>query len=156
MTPEYVCELKFRPNIELISVVRRFVSSFFEQILKDPDAISRVALVTHELLENAVKYSINGESILRVEANGTSPSQISITVSNLASQEHIAQLQRLFEEMRSESDPFVYYQKMMQRSVKRSEGSGLGLARILAEAEMALDYRVNGELISIQAQAEAR
>jgi hypothetical protein len=158
MTPEkvYSCELKFRPNIELISIVRRFVASFFECVLRDPDAISRVALVTHELLENAVKYSTNGESILRVEANATAPIRLSITVSNRASPEQIKLLQEIFEEMRGAGDPFVYYQKMMQRSAKLSEGSGLGLARILAEAEMTLDYQLTDDLISIRAQAEVK
>src|SRR6185436_764691 len=64
------CELSFEQKPELVSIVRRFVSDFYHRTLADPDATSRVALATHELLENAVKYSRDGHAKVRIEVSG--------------------------------------------------------------------------------------
>lgn len=88
-------ELTFAPSLELIPVVRRFVSAFYEELLSHADAASRLALATHELLENTVK----------------------------------------------------------RRHARRQDGSGLGLARIAAEAEMTLEHEVRGDVLSLTARA---
>src|SRR6478609_7914316 len=64
------CELSFEKRPELVSIVRRFVTDFYDRTLGDPDAISRLALATHELLENAVKYSRDGRAKVRIEVSG--------------------------------------------------------------------------------------
>ena len=48
--------LVFRPNIKLVSTVRRFTGEFYRRVLVDQDLASRLALATHEMLENAVTY----------------------------------------------------------------------------------------------------
>src|SRR5215813_14153780 len=63
--PIYI-ELRFSPSPELIPIVRRFVSSFYERLLSHADAASRLALATHELLENTCKYSLDGISSLHL------------------------------------------------------------------------------------------
>ena len=143
-------ELTFRPNFELISVVRRFVSAFYEHILSDRDATSRIALATHELLENATKYSTDGETAIRIEVTTTCQA-IRIRIWNRATREHINNLHERFAEMLQFSDPFVYYQKLMERSAKRKEGSGLGLARLRAEADMELSIEVDNDRVCIVA-----
>src|SRR5947208_408106 len=60
-------ELTFAPNLELVSVVRQFISTFYAQILADTETVHRVALAAHELLENAVKYSTDGETTIRMD-----------------------------------------------------------------------------------------
>jgi hypothetical protein len=55
--------------------------------------------------------------------------------------------------MRNSTDAFDYYQQVMRKNAKRREGSGLGLARICAEAEMAIDCEVEEDRISIRARA---
>lgn len=60
-------ELDFKPNVQLVSVVRRCVTELYQRFLDDPDGTSRVALATHELLENAVEYSRDGETTIRIE-----------------------------------------------------------------------------------------
>jgi len=145
--------LTFRPNVELISLVRRFVSSFYEHALPDRDTISRVALATHELLENAVKYSIDGETSIRIELV-TESDAIRIHISNRTDPSHLGALRQRFEEMTQFEDPFVYYQRMIERSAKRTDGgSGLGLARIRAEAEMSLACEIEGNNVCIVAHA---
>src|SRR5262245_42086658 len=136
---EAYLELKFRPNVELISAVRRFVSECYDEVLADSDAVARVALATHELLENGVKYSIDGQTTLRLQvSNAADTRTVTIKVWNRASAEHIASLRELFAAMAQATDPFAYYQGVMRKNMKRTDGSGLGLARIWCEAEMKL------------------
>src|SRR5690349_6476892 len=66
----YLFELRFTPNIRLVPIVRRFVSDFYREVFEDEEAISRMALVTHELMENAVQHSSGGEAHLLVEMRG--------------------------------------------------------------------------------------
>lgn len=143
-------EMHFSPTIEIISLVRQFVSSFYERSLVDPETTSRVALATHELLENACKYSIDGETKIRIEL-GAGRSTIRIRLTNRASQEHIASLQEQFAMMNQFPDPADYYRRMMVAAVRRNDGSGLGLARLRAEADMVLAMEVDGDRLSIVA-----
>lgn len=130
-------ELQFKPNAELVSTVRRFVSEFYERVCPDADAISRLALATHELLENAVKYSFDGETKLRVEVvRGTLPAMVAVRAWNQALPSHLETLKASLDALAKASDPFEHYQACMRISAKKTEGSGLGLARIAAEAEM--------------------
>jgi hypothetical protein len=150
-------ELTFRPNVELISIVRRFVSDFYERMLDDGDAVSRVALATHELLENAVKYSIDGETSLSLTFEpGDDISVLSIRLQNRTSPEHAAELRAIFDEMQREGDPFAHYQAVMARNAKRKVGSGLGLCRVRAEGEMTMSHTLEDDLVTIVAQTHVR
>ena len=150
-------EVSFRPNVELISVVRRFVSDFYARMFTDADKTSRVALATHELLENAVRYSTDGETRIRVEVlNQDSKSQVAaIRTWNLAAPDHVEAVRSVFEEMGCNADAFHHYQTLMRRTAKVVGGSGLGLARVRAEAEMELTYEVQGAILSIAAKTRA-
>jgi hypothetical protein len=147
-------ELAFRPNVELISIVRRFVSDFYDRMVDDADAVSRMALATHELLENAVKYSSDGATSLSITFAQAEPSSVvSIRLVNRASAEHIAALTAIFDEMKEYEDPFAHYQAVMARSAKRKVGSGLGLVRVRAEGEMTMSHSIEEDRVTILAQA---
>jgi len=145
-------ELNFRPNVQLVSVVRRFVSEFYQRTLGDPDGSSRVALATHELLENAVKYSKDGETTIRIEISTTgAPREVTIMLRNRAEESHIAAISAIVDGVAAAKDAFAYYQQLLHAKAKHREGSGLGLARICAEGEMKIAYTVNDDTVELLA-----
>jgi len=149
------CELSFERKPELVSIVRRFVSDFYDRTLGDPDATSRVALATHELLENAVKYSRDGRAKVRIDVSGVGQRvRVRIRTKNRGSLEDAEHIRSTIAEMTS-MDANVYYLKLMRKNAGRTDGSGLGLARIHAEAEMAMSVSCgkNGT-ITVSAETE--
>jgi hypothetical protein len=145
------CELRFRPNVELVSTVRKFVSSFYVKLL-DGDATERLALATHELLENAVKYSSTGETAIRIDIESVDPPRICIRTWNQASPEHVAQIVEAFRQSCETSNAFTLYQRLIERSATRTSGSGLGLARVRAECDMELSYVLDEDEVCIVAR----
>src|SRR5262245_10089429 len=91
-------ELRFRPNIELVSVVRRFVTDFYERFLSDPEGTSRVALATHEMLENAVKYSKDGETRIRIDVE-RDLGRIKIGLRNRAEPHHAKAIREILDDV---------------------------------------------------------
>ncbi len=153
-------DMSFAPTTRIVSVVRRFVMSLYERILEDNEMSSQLALVTHELLENAVKYNIDDETMLRVtltpQSDSLSEIAVTIRTRNRATPENIRVAERLITQVREAEDPFMFYQQLILASAEESEGSGLGLARIRAETEMTIDFSVDGDQIEIVAHAQVR
>lgn len=146
-------ELAFSPNVELISLVRNFVKDFYDRVLGDSDLTWRLALATHELLENAVKFATDNNTRLFVEVEREGVEvRVAIVTRNRAEPDQVAALRELFAEMNSSGDPEAYYQTLMRRSSKKTVGSGLGLGRIRAEAMLAMDYTITGDLVELRAQ----
>lgn len=145
----HVVDLSLVPNVELISSIRLFVTKFYQPTLS-ADAVSRVALATHELLENAMRYTDRPptEVRLRIEIRGDA---VVLQTWNNTDASHHEVVQGLFEEMNRAPDPLIHYCLLMKRNARR-EGSGLGLARIRAEGEMDLSY----ELVDSKLRIEAR
>src|SRR5436305_5551631 len=118
-------ELNFKPNVQLVSVVRRFVSEFYQRFLFDPDGTSRVALATHELLENAVKYSKDGETTIRIELEQTTtPRTVRVVLRNRAEPQHIKAIRELLDGVSKAPDAFAFYQQLIAHKAKTKAGSG--------------------------------
>jgi two-component sensor histidine kinase len=147
-------EICFRPTISTIANARRFVESLYEPLLEDPDILSRVAVATHELLENSLKYSLDGMAVIRVElSRAKAPCRVKVETRNKVSPERRAGLDEVFVEMEQCGDSSTYYQSAMHRSRMRKHGSGLGLARIWEEGEMQLFKSYEADEVRIVAVA---
>jgi hypothetical protein len=146
-------ELSFSPNVSLVSTVRRFVGEFYGKVLKDDSVASRLVVATHELLENAVRYSSDGQSAIRigVRPDGSNV-QVTIDTRNKTNPDHRSELMTLLSEMSGAASRDSFYQVLLRRTVKRKEGSGLGLGRIHAEAELDLSCRLDGEIVHLRAE----
>lgn len=140
--------LSFRPNIKLVSTVRRFTAEFYKRVLVDQELSSRLALATHELLENAVAYALDGETAVRIEIDGD---MLTIKTWNRSTYERVTALRTMIDEMNATENADEYYQSQLVRTAKRTDGSGLGLARIRAEAEMNLAYEIDKDRVCILA-----
>lgn len=148
-------ELTLDTDPRIVSITRRFVEQAMEKLVDDADAVFRVAMAAHELLENAAKYARNRQACLalRLEPDRDGGRQAVLTMMNQTSDDHIERLRRNFEEMNSREDPYDYYFELMRRNAADVNVSGLGLARIRAEGEMRLALDTIGSQVFIRATA---
>ncbi len=145
--------VSFRPNFRLVSTVRRFTEEFYQRMLGDQETSERIALATHELLENAIAYASDDETGVRVELTEDT---LTVRTWNRTSPERLESLKSMIDEMNQADDPAAYYQTLMSKTAYRTDGSGLGLARIRAEADMAITYEVTTDRVCIAAQTTVK
>src|SRR6185436_3018197 len=136
----------------LVSEVREFTSRFYEAVLKDDDALSRLAVATHELLENAVKNATDGVARVRVEFMPATQ-KIEIRTLNRPTPENLALLCRNIDAINAAPDLDLHYQRLLEESTVRTDGSGLGLGRIAAEARFAIHYQVEAPAVWVIAES---
>lgn len=153
MSGDPYLEIAFQPTVTTINEARRLVLSLFGPLLGSEDLAGRAALATHELLENALKYSSDGSTVIRVELSHASrTSTLTVETRNLVSDVRRAGLDEAFAEMRTFASAHGYYQHTMRRTRSLRDRSGLGLARIWAEGEMTLTHEyANGNEARIKA-----
>jgi hypothetical protein len=78
---------------------------------------------------------------------------VAVQTKNRASLERLDAVRPLLDEVLGAKDPAQLYNELMRRAAKRRDGgSGLGLGRIRAEADLALSYEIDGEMLVITAQ----
>jgi hypothetical protein len=141
----------------MVTPMRRLLEARLATALADDDAVFRVALTAHELLENAAKYASDGRARLRVQVGGSEAEddgRARVAVSNRTTPQHIDALRALLAEMGTERDPLVHYHTLMRRNAKASSLSQLGLARIRAEGEMEIALQVEGEAVTVVASTQ--
>lgn len=139
-------ELDGPMRVDEVADVRRFVERMNRR-LRNADDAARVAMATHELLENAVKFSSDGAASVAIEVGTT---HVAITTRNRAREENRAELREIARELSEANDPMVFYLKQM--SVRDRVG-GLGLGRVAAEAEMKLELVLDGDVVEVRAEA---
>jgi hypothetical protein len=143
----------YRPRVRLIASTRALVTDLCDQLLDDADATARVAMAAHELMENVAKYSSGGEGSVEVElSKRNGQSYVQVSTKNRASAEQRETLRQLIGELSRAVDPIAYYDSVIVKSL-RSKGSGLGLARIRAEGKMDVQLSIEGDEVTVSAQA---
>ncbi len=151
---EALFELRFAPTVALVSIVRRFVSDFYDELLGDSDASGKLAMATHEMLENAVHYSSDRKSELEVSLHRKNREfVVAIQTKNRATGERLLKVRHALDEVVNAQDPAALYNQLVRRAAKRTDGgSGLGLGRIRAEGELDLSYSISGDLLVVTAE----
>ncbi len=151
---EALFELRFQPTVALVSTVRRFVTDFYREQFHDADVSHKLAMATHEMLENTVHYSIDRRSELVISLHRVSGQYVvTIQTKNRATEERLDKVRHALEEVVSAEDPEALYNQLVRRAPKRRDGgSGLGLGRIRAEADLALSYAIEGDTVVVTAE----
>lgn len=148
-----VFTLEVSMKVQHLTAVRRFVDELAQSVVHDIGMASRLALVTHELLENAVKYATDPQRRVTLQLCADEDRRVQVTVLNVSSRSLFLSLRELLQQINQAPDPSANYQRMIARSIERETGSGLGLARICAEGEMQLSCDFRGDMLSVTAQA---
>jgi anti-sigma regulatory factor (Ser/Thr protein kinase) len=142
-------ELTCTVTLEEVPEIRRLVERVHRRFVPNRDDISRVAMATHELLENAIKFSTDGTATIRIEV--PDEGEIRITTRNRARSDDLEGLQRIAAELEASPDPMLYYIGLMQKSPDRR--GGLGIGRVAAEGEMAIALELDGDVVEVSARA---
>ena len=146
--------LSFPPRKGYVALATEFVRAFCAEHTDDQEAIARVQLAAHELAENVVKYSTGRKCSIRVRV--TRPTTLEavhllITTENAVSPRHLAKVDRYLTELEEASNPDQFYDEQIAQTAKRSNGSGLGLARIRSEALMHISHKVDRGQLCVSA-----
>jgi two-component sensor histidine kinase len=145
--------LSFEPLAEQIAGLRSAVSDLCTPYVADPDELSRVLLATHELLENIVKYSSGGMAEFHFSLGRTDGGlRAQLRTKNRAEPERLSDTRRRLDALAAARDKVAHYDEVIRESAGRRDGSGLGLARILAESEMDLQYHIEHGILVITAE----
>ena len=149
MTPHRF-ELVGTITIEDVADVRRFVEKLHRRFVRNGDDASRLAMATHELLENAVKFSADGTATLRIEIVDGAEFRVSTT--NTARAADRDALVTIAAELEAAQDAMAFYIDLMARA-PRTRG-GLGLGRIAAEGEMQIKLALRENIVEVSAKAK--
>jgi hypothetical protein len=144
-------ELTCSVTLEEVPAIRRLVEKVHRRFVPSSDDMSRVAMATHELLENAIKFSIDGSAMIRIEV--PADGEILITTRNRASVDDLAGLRKIAAELDASPDPMLFYIGLMQRAPDAR--GGLGIGRVAAEGEMQIGFALDGDIVEVKARAKA-
>ena len=145
--------LDFRHRKDLPSKTRRYLFDVLKRVLASEDEADRMALAAHELIENLVKYSNDASSSLEIDVQEREgATHVTVRTRNSVAPERLRDLEDMLSSVATAPDPVAIYDKLLASSPNR-KGSGLGLARIRAEADMKLSYAVEGEEVTILAES---
>lgn len=147
-----IFRLEIEMGINHLTEVRRLVCAMAGQVLDDAALSARLALTAHELLENALKYSLNTERLVKLDLWISTMHQARVTVQNASSEGLYHLVRERLQQIEEAADPVDSYHRLIRSSLNRTSGSGLGLARIRAEAEMRLSCDYQDGILSVRAE----
>ena len=141
-------ELRFGPRWKYIACARGFIQNFLAISIADQTKADKIAMAASELLENAVKYASGEDTHISVYV-APKTEKITVHVSNIASNESIESLKKIYKKI-SEGNPLDAYVSQMKEAALRSDGkSQLGLARIRYETGGDLTLDIEGNMVKV-------
>ncbi len=141
------------PPVRLVAATRRLVQAVCDEVLADPDTGCQVAMAAHELLENLAKHASSGAmefEVTLVRRDGQD--YVRIRTRNRATPTQLSDLSATLRAVETSVDPYRTYVQFLHRSATRVDGSGLGLARIRAEADMKITHSICGDEVTLFAE----
>jgi hypothetical protein len=143
--------LEFKGRGRLLPGVRHLIIDVCSEYLECEDVTQQLVTAVQELVENLIKYSEAGASLLDFELRSVEGQPtVRIRTQNRASARNLAAAGVILERIIGAQDPVSLYQAMVAASGDR-EGSGLGLARLRAEVGLTLSYAAQTDRLSIEA-----
>ncbi len=139
--------LEVQMRLQYLTSVRRTVCDMAQAVVRDDDLASRLALTTHELLENALKYASDEHQPVTLKLWVDSSGRAQVVVENASNPALFQTLAEHLRQLSAAKDPVENYHRLVAESLHRNTGSGLGLARILAEAEMSVSCDLSEAMI---------
>lgn len=152
-----ICDLAIARDLQLVGPTADYVGALCKRMLGDDALASRILVAAYELLENTIHYS-SGPTRARIRLWIDRPldgsCRLVLETHNQPRPECLQKLVHLLTEMKGAANPHAFYQTLLHRTAKTTEGSGLGLGRIHAEAEMAVSCEVDGDTVHLRAEAQ--
>lgn len=147
-------ELPLHPGWEAIEPLRASVLACVKAVFPHPALAASVALVTAELLENAVKFGrweAAGGGVFGLRVDGT-PDRVEIEVSSPvgAADENVEHLRAELARIAAAPSPEQAYTKSV-RAVALGKPACLGLARAAHEGGCELSADVDGHVLRVRA-----
>jgi hypothetical protein len=137
--------------------VRLAVQSCFEAVFHDIPGRDAVAMVTGELLENAIKYGdwSNGQGVFRLRVWGDQRgSAIAVTNPVATSSTGPARVREAIEFIQGHADALSAYQARLVAVATGGRTGGLGLVRVAYEGGCHLTVQQSGDELTVTASRQ--
>jgi len=145
-----------------VDLLRTSVQNCFTAVFADVDGCHAIAMVTGELLENALKYGdwVTGDrAMFRLRVNGIRNDVVEVSVQNplRGSDTNAAALMSAIEWINSFPKPEAAYRARMLQIAQNEEEeslSRLGLVRIAFEGNCRLSARIDNGMVTVTASLD--
>lgn len=145
-----------------VDLLRTSVQNCFTAVFADVDGCHAIAMVTGELLENALKYGdwVSGDrAMFRLRVRGGANNVVEVSVQNPLNENdsNAINLQKAIEEINSYPKPEQAYRARMLQIAQSEEDaapSRLGLVRIAFEGNCKLAARVEHGTVTVTASLD--
>ena len=153
----FTIDLPITSHWEDISRVRTSVELCLSTLFHDLERPRTLAMVTGELLENAVKYGNwnDANGVFRLRIWGSRGAEAFVQVSNPVDGARSAEpVMELIRELHAAESPALAFQKRMLEIATGTgrQGSGLGLLRIAYEGACELDATTSDGAVTVTAR----
>jgi hypothetical protein len=149
-------KMGLKPNHASVSTMRQVVRDLAREVICDEDVSWRLSMAAHELLDNARCYGEDGTAHLDVDIEPREDGHVAtVAVRSLATLEEAVHFQEVWTHMQRSTDARAFYLAAIAKAMEHPGQTGLGLARIWAEGEMALAVAVDdNRRVTVSARLE--